>query len=991
MSAPHQVIARLLTFACALCVCLAAAGAQELAGEVRGQIKDEFGGAIVGAVVNLKGPDLTVKHTKTDGRGYYAFVGLRAGRYELTAQAAGFAAYEDDAVEVSAGKSLQRNLTLSVAPIAAQVKVGDATSTLDVDPESDPGALIIEGAELEALPDDPGELATTLQVMSGAAGSAEFYLDGFRTANLPSKQNIREIRISQNPFAAEFDRLGTNRIGIFTKPGTEKFQGQTFFTFSDESLNSRNPFAATRAPFQSRLLSGSLSGPLLKQNSSFFLDAERREIDDNSVISATILDPSLKIIPFHNSVLMPQRRTSFSFRLDQKLNPNNTLVARYSYFGVHERNSGVGGFSLAPVGFNASQAEQRLQLTETAVLGKQLVDETRFLFVRQRNSQSGDNSAPTVNVLDAFTGGGSVVGQSSESESRWELQNYLFWTRSRHNLKAGLQLRGVSLNDISNKNFSGTFIFAGGNGVKLDENGQVVYAEGQPVFVPLTSLERYRRTLLFQRDGLPANVGSLSLYDLGFGPAQFSITTGTSEADVTQLSFAAFVQDDWRVHPNLTLSAGVRYEVQSSVHNSLNLAPRLRFAWSPGSAPDGRRSTVIRGGVGIFYGQLDEDLMLQAIRFNGTNQQQHIITDQVALQSFPRLPVFANTANSIAPQTIIRLADDARNPYTFQTAIGIDRQLPHKITISATYLYGRGLHLLRSRNINAPLPGTFSPNQPQTAVRPLGGLNNIFLYETSGRSNQQQLLVRFNTRFNRRLTLFGTYILGEAKSDTDGPETFPASSYDLRTDYGRSLLDVRHLLFVGGTINLRWGLQLNPLIMASSGHPFNIITGRDTNGDTLFTERPAFATDLNKPNIIITRFGAFDPNPTLGQPLIPRNFGTGPALFTVNLRLSKTIEFGRGSSATQQRAAQKTEAGDFGDGATGGVVAARSNAREKRYRLNLSLRVQNLFNRVNAATPVGNLGSLLFGQSISLDRSFGIGGSPAAGNRRIEAQIGFSF
>jgi hypothetical protein len=991
MSLPHQVIARLATLTFVLCVCLAAVEAQELRGEVRGQIKDEFGGAIVGAVVNLKGPDLKVKSTQTDSQGYYAFVGFRAGRYELTAGALGFAAYEDDEVQVSAGKSLPLNLTLAVAPIAVEVKVGDPTSTLDVDPEKDPGALILKGAELEALPDDPDELATTLQVMSGAAGSAEFYLDGFRTANLPSKQNIREIRISQNPFAAEFDRLGTNRIEIFTKPGTEKLHGQTFLTFSDESLNSRNPFAATRAPFQSRLLSGSLSGPLLKRNSSFFLDFERREIDDNSVISANILDPSLEIISFNNSVLTPQRRTSFSFRLDQKLNPNNTLIARYSYFGVNEHNSGVGGFSLASVGFNTSQTVQRFQLTETAVLGKRLVNETRFLFVRQRNSQLGDNSEPTIDVLDAFTDRGSVVGQSSRSESRWELQNYLFWTRSTHNLKAGLQLRGVSLNDISNRNFGGTFTFAGGNGVKLDQNGQVVYAEGQPVFVPLTSIERYRRTLLFQRDGLPANAGSLSPDDLGFGPSQFTITTGTPEADVTRRSFAAFVQDDWRVHPNFTLSAGVRYEVQSRVHNSLNLAPRLRFAWAPGSAPDGRRSTVIRGGAGVFYSQLDEDLMLQAIRFNGINQQLHIITEQIALQSFPRLPVFANTANSIAPQTIIRLADDARQPYTFQTAIGIDRQLPHNITISATYLYGRGLHLLRSRNINAPLPGTFTPGQPETAVRPLGGLNNIFLYETSGRSNQQQLVVRFNTRFNPRLTLFGTYILGEAKSDTDGPATFPANSYDLSTEYGRSLLDVRHLLFVGGTIKLRWGLQLNPLIMASSGYPFNIITGRDTNGDTLFTDRPAFATDLNKPDIIITRFGAFDPKPTLGQPLISRNFGTGPALFTVNLRLSKTIEFGRGSSATQPTATQKTEAGDFGDGATGGVGVARSNAREKRYRLNLSLQVQNLFNRVNAATPVGNLSSLLFGQSISLDRSFGIGGGPGAGNRRIYAQIGFSF
>ncbi|HKG78966.1 MAG TPA: hypothetical protein VKA78_06090, partial [Pyrinomonadaceae bacterium] len=788
--------------------------------------------------------------------------------------------------------------------------------------------------------------------------------------------------ISQNPFSAEFAGLGTNRIEIFTKPGTEKFHSSAFFTFSDESLNAREPFASRRAPFQSRLLSGNVSGPIHTKSNSFFFDFERRETDDNGIVSATILDPSLHVSLLNQLIPTPQDRTWVSLRIDQKLNRTNTLVGRYSYLNFDMRNAGVGAFSLPERAFNISQTEQSLQLTETAVLGKSVVNETRFQFIRERLSQSGDNSTPTINVLDAFIDGGSLEGQSSATSNRWELQNNLFLGIGKHNLKAGVQLRRVSLNDVSTRNFGGSFTFAGGSGVQLDANNQVVYVDGKPRFESLTSLERYRRTLLFRRQGLPTNVGSLTLNELGFGPSQFSMRAGVPQAHVNQLYFSAFVQDDWRVRPNLTLSAGLRYEVQNNVRSVLDLGPRLRFAWAPGGALNRQPNTVIRGGIGVFYDGFDQDLSLQAIRFNGVDQRQYIITDPTALQSFPRLPDLTN-ASSLVPQTIIRVADDARTPYTIQTAIGIDRQLPHNVMLSATYLNAYGFHLLRSRNINAPLPRTFMPDQLQSAVRPLGGSDNIYLFESSGRLKQQQLFVRLSSRFGRT-SLFGSYILTYAKSDTDGPFSFPTNSYDLSTEWGRSLLDVRHRLFVEGTIDLRWGLHLNPLIIAWSGRPFNIITGQDTNGDTLFTERPGFTENLSKPGTLITRFGAFDLNPTAGQRIIPRNFATGAPLFAVNLRLSKTINFGGGG--------QTFKPGNSGvnDEGSGGSFATPVD-REKRYSLTLALRVQNLFNRVNAAPPVGNLSSLLFGQSTSSDGSFSFRGSAAAGNRRIEMQIGFMF
>ena len=197
-----------------------------------------------------------------------------------------------------------------------------------------------------------------------------------------------------------------------------------------------------------------------------------------------------------------------------------------------------------------------------------------------------------------------------------------------------------------------------------------------------------------------------------------------------------------------------------------------------------------------------------------------------------RYPVASSVAELTAfsvPQTIRRVAPNLRAPYTMETAFSVERQLPHNVTMSVSYIGARTLHVLRSRNINAPLPGT--------SVRPLGNVGNIFQYESSGRLNQNQLIVNFNTRLSPKFSMFGNYVLNFANGDTDGVNTFPANQYDLSREYGRSSIDVRHRFTLGGNISgLPGKIRLSPFIIANSGRPFNITTGRDTNGDTLFTD-----------------------------------------------------------------------------------------------------------------------------------------------------------
>ena len=160
-----------------------------------------------------------------------------------------------------------------------------------------------------------------------------------------------------------------------------------------------------------------------------------------------------------------------------------------------------------------------------------------------------------------------------------------------------------------------------------------------------------------------------------------------------------------------------------------------------------------------------------------------------------------------------------------------------------------GLHQFLTNDINAPLP--------ETGIRPLSDtLGNVFQYESSGRLNRNQLILSLRNPQSSKRSIVLTYLLNKAMSDTDGPETFPVNSYDLRNEYGRSDLDIRHRFLMSGVFSFKHGFSLNPFILAASGRPFNITTGRDANGDTLFTERPSFATDLNQLGVTRTRFGA---------------------------------------------------------------------------------------------------------------------------------------
>lgn len=616
-------------------------------------------------------------------------------------------------------------------------------------------------------------------------------------------------------------------------------------------------------------------------------------------------------------------------------------------------NAGLTGFDLPSRAYNSHDSDSTLRLTDTAVLSASVIDEASFQYIRRRTSQSSMDHSPTIRVLDAFTSGGANVGLAFNNEDRLEFQNFTTIVHGNHLFKFGGRVRRVHILDASPSNFAGTFTF--------------------------TSLDQYRNTIL---------------HVAGAGPTQFTLAGGNPNAEVRRTDFGLFVQDDWRLRPNFTISIGLRYEKQTNISDHADLAPRFSFAYSPAGNGKTKPKTVFRGGFGIFYDRFSEGLTLQTLRFNGINQQQFFVNDPTILNQaiftadghVSNVPNVQTLTAFEQKQTTRIVSPVLHAPRTAQFAVSVERQLPYNTTLSATYVHSRTNGVLRSRNINAPVNG----------VSPIPTLGNIFEYESTGRFNQNQLLLNFKSSFSKRVSLFGNYAFGGAKSDSDGAGTFPANQYDLSGEYGNALMDIRHRFVLGGNVKAPLGLSLSPFITYRSGVPFNITTGMDNNVDALFTDRPSFATSFSEPGIIITPFGSFDPTPEVGDTMIPRNYGRGPSFFVTNLRIAREFIFGGDGKKKSARAVQsgddRNRTGTNSPFSAGSAQGQGGDDDEGHYKLELSVQIRNIFNHTNGGTPIGNLSSPLFGQPVSLASGFGFGGGrQSGGNRRLRFEAQFSF
>ncbi len=737
---------------------------------------------------------------------------------------------------------------------------------------------------------------------------------------------------------------------------------------NSSAFNTMNPFVSETPGYYSEIFNGNVSGPISK-NASFFFSVQQRDIDNVSIVNAQVLGPGNVATPYTASVPSPAKRLNISPRVDFQLSKNNTLTIRYQYAHNTQDNAGIGAFSLPSTGYNSHSTEQTVQISDTQIINPNIVNETRFQYIRDSDNTLPLSTDPTLVVQGAFTGGGSSQGYSIGHQDHYELQNYTSISHGKHFIKFGGRLRGTLYSSNEDSGFNGGY-----------------------------------------------NFSSLTDYQLGI-PSQFSLVAGQPLSDVSMVDVGLYAEDEWRIRPSLSLSYGLRYETQTGISYQGDWAPRLSVAWGLGHSKAPK--TVIRGGYGLFYDRFSYDYLLQAERYNGVTQQQYVVSDP---NFYPLIPTPAQLAQlSTTSPTIYQVQTNLRVPYTMEAAISLERQLTKNATVSVTYLNSRGVHQLFLRNANAPLPGTYNPADPTSGIRPLGNNDNVYQYNSGGVFEQNQLITNFRVSLGQKVSLFGFYSLSYANSDlgSGGPISigssgggfggafgaggssspqFVMNSYDPMEDYGRAAFDVRNRFLLGGTFSLPYALRLSPFLVANSGSPFNIIVGQDLNGDSIFNDRPALASTPGPGGqVYVTPYGTFNSVPIPGQPITPINYGNGPALFTFNLRLSKTIGLGpkvQSHSASGRGGGGGGRGGGLGGrgltggGGPGGGPFVFTGETNRKYSLTFSVSARNLFNDVNYAPPVGTLGSPYFGTSNALAGGIFSNGSAV---RRIDLQMLFSF
>jgi hypothetical protein len=937
---------------------------------LKGTVTDPSGGRIASATIQLRGPSGEQTQTSNE-TGEYVFNNVQPGTYEVQISAPDFKSEQRTGVNINGPTVLDVQLNLAVQ--AQTVTVEERAATVSIDPDANASATVLDKKELEGLSDDPDELSAQLQALAGPGvgpgGGGQIYTDGFSNGTIPPKSSIREIRINSNPYSAEYDSPGNNRIEILTKPGSDTVHGQFSTQFNNQNFNTRSPLyiqSSSLPPYKNLFFNGNVSGPIQKNKSSFTFDFIRRDITENSFILATNLNSSLQPQTVNQALLMPQTFTSFVPRFDWSVNTNNTLTVRFENTTQQLDNQGTGGFRLPETAYNQTFGSQILSATETALITPMLVNETRFQFFRFTRGAITSGSGPAISVQDAFTGGSATIGDSRNTTNRFELTNMSVLNHSTHTLKWGARLRQSLNNDVSDSNFNGTFTFFGGSGPQLDADNQSIAGTS----VQLTGLDVYRRTLLLQQQGLTSSQIRIA----GGGASLFSLVAGTPLSRITQFDLGAFFNDDWKIRPNFTFSYGVRYEMQTNIADKNDWEPRIGIAWGIDGRGTTQAKTVLRLGGGRFYQRIGDFTKLNSIRYSGVTQQSYLLTNP---DFFPNIPTAASLAGNLQPQTLQLLAPNMRAPQLVFGSGGVDRQIGQHLKISTNVFVLHGLNFVRIRDINAPLPGT--------NVFPYGDTTVRMMSETSGVVNQGGLNI--NPTFNfKKISMFGNYNLQYLKADFDG---LPANYYNLRAEWGPAFGDTRHRINVGPTFPLPGKLIANTVFIYSSAPVYNITTGLpDPSSDGAAVQRPALvdlpATTCSGSTLkFVPQFGCFNLTPAPGTPTIPKNFGRGSSNANMSVRLSRTWDFGRHESAGGAAVA----AGPGGPGL--GVAAAQNPGPAMKYHLMLSLYVINPLNHPNFAQPDGNLSSPFFGKPLNLWGTFTPGNTTY--NRKATMQVQLNF
>jgi hypothetical protein len=813
---------------------------------ITGAVEDQTGAVIPGAKLTLTKKDSgAVIKTIADEAGSFRFDSVQPGTYTLKSEAKNFVTTEKEVmINTSAPVSLKLKMQVSAKEEEITVSSSGRSEEESISLDRNADRLNFDNDLMRNLP-APGQnpLQIVSAFLSPAAQGGEglsVSVEGMEAGGVSlPADSLRRIRVNRNPYAAEFRRPGKARVEALTDEGSFRRYHGRFGFYA------RNSVFDARNPFA--LTQPDLNRRLFELNLSgpligkklAFFASAERLINDESAI----VNARTLAGPVITNVLTPERRTAMLGRLDWRASDKQTIAMLYNFRNRAERNRGVGGLRLPEQGISSAERVHRFQFSDRLIFSDRWMNDLRFVIERETERAGNPVSGPAIVVSGAFSGGAPQTFRNDQ-ETTFRILDQMSYSRSKHSLRFGVEARPRRITATEASNFGGVFEFS-----------------------------------------------DLSQFAAGT-PFVYRLNQGAPDVSFAQTEVYLFVQDDIRLRPDFTLSPGLRYGWQSNLEDRNNFAPRLSFAWGLES-----QKTVVRGGAGIFYERVPETVTLRRLLYDGLRIRELVI----AQPGFPNPFIGGQTATP--PPSVVRMDGNLRAPYVTQASVGIERELWNRSLLAVEYQALRGVRLLRSRNLNAPLPVSVA-----TGRRPDPDFLNVNQVESSALMRSHALGATYRGRIGKRLQTLAQYTLARTRDNTNGLFRLPANNYDLSPEWGRSDFDQRHRFNLAGTMDFSQGWRFGAFVTLASGVPYNITTGRDDNLDSFASDRPAGLT---------------------------RNTGQGPGLARVDLRVTRLFRIPR-------------------------LLDRRDSASRN---FEISVGFFNLFNRVNFDNYIGVQSSPFFGRA----------------------------
>ena len=811
---------------------------------VTGVIADAQGGVLPGVTLTLRNVETgNVRTTVSEPDGRYEFRGLLPGRYALTAELQGFATSEVLDITLTIGLQQQRNLTMTLAGVQESVTVAGTAPVIDI--TTTEVSTVVTQEQIETLPipnRQAGSLALLLpgtQLPTGTrrarptvgAGGANAnlttsYVDGGQNQIYNSGQEflevpqsgIREFRVNISGASAQYSAIG-GVVLTATKSGTNQFHGEVFEFFRNTSLNAMDKFeqeahdtrGAPKPEYRRNQYGGALGGPIVQNRAHFFAALERTK--EPKTVTVRTGQPQFYSAVEGNFPAGYERR-QLLLRGDLQINQAQSVFLRYVWDKEYTFCEECGGFMAGNTGTDTNSPRDSLLAAHTWVISSRVLNEVRSqLPVSHLENLGGPPGIPRwpasgrgefpperfqqytgVYVFPSLTWGS--TGYSNNRTERWDVSDDFTISTGSHTLKAGGAFLRFRSNEESAHNIA-TWTFG--------------------------------QDQLF--DGTPASIRNLR------NPIQFTASFPPLPRHLRADWIQSYVQDEWKVLPNLTFDVGVRYE---RIHNGFNQhitfdsRPRLAELvdpksrgdndnWGPrfGLAWDVRRDgrTVARLATGKYYG----NVFAATLR----NEVNALLQSQVNIRN----PSYPDPYGGLSPAAFVTVSatpnvsitnDRIEQPESRSLSVGLSHELRPNLAIHLDGVYTKGRHGNHIANINTP--------DPVTGVPPIRGWGNINEYRSAGESEYRALYTRLEKRFSARSQYLVSYTLAKERDFGSGGTTI-VDFYHYEYDNGPGSQDRRHTVVASGAVRLPWDITLGGVWNYRSSRPFSARAGLDLNRD----------------------------------------------------------------------------------------------------------------------------------------------------------------